>query len=322
MRKVVLLSCLFSLGGCAALAISAAPTKVPTPQSREGKLVAERFWAALHGGRYDELDGLLEEHLQVALKEPADPITVSHVGWLHAWATGERARLPPRASVVSHIPLARRYFEEAVALDPAEPRYLGFLASFTLAEGSVLKNERVTRTGYFQMKDAVAAWPEFNLFTSGYVMSAGPVDQPPFQEGLEQQWKTLELCFQTKPHQMLTERTLRGVPEVHEGHQRACWNSWIAPHNVEGFLLNFGDMLVRAGDLPNARASYQAAKASATYDQWPYRAVLERRLATLDSLPARFAAASPTEPEYVTMFNSAFACTGCHQATGTPAVSP
>lgn len=63
---------------------------------------------------------------------------------------------------------------------------------------------------------------------------------------------------------------------------RACWNSWIAPHNFEGFFLNFGDMLARANDLPNARAMYEAARLPKSYAQWPYRDVLERRLARLE----------------------------------------
>jgi hypothetical protein len=307
-----------SLSGCAALAVATAPARKPTPQSERGRAVAERFWAALHGGRYDQLDELLEAHLQVALDEPADPVTISHVGWLHAWAVGESARAPKAASIVSHVPLARRYFEEAVALVPDEPRYLGFLASFTMAEGSVLANERVTRQGFYQMKDAVAAWPEFNLFTSGYVMSAGPVDGPRFKEGLEQQWQTLEVCFggRVLPSKAVFAR------ETKEGHQRACWNSWIAPHNWEGFFLNFGDMLVRAGDLPNARAMYEATRLSDTYAQWPYREVLERRLAGLDGLKSAFASAERGEAERTTMFNSAFSCMGCHQGTGEPSVKP
>jgi len=317
-RVVLVLLSSLGLFSCSSIAIATASPKKATPQSARGQAAADAFWAAFHGGRYDDIDALLEQHLQVVVDEPTDPITVSHVGWLHAWALSERARKPAAASTISHASLARRYFEEAVSLDPTEARYLGFLASFTLAEGSILKNEKVTRTGYFQMKDAVAAWPEFNLFTSGYVMSAGPVDEAPFKEGLEQQWQTVELCF-----------GLRGVPtaatfdwkrETKEGHQRACWNSWIAPHNLEGFFLNFGDMLVRAGDLQNARGIYQAAKLSKTYDAWPYRAVLDRRLASLDGLKDRFASAAPTEPEATTMINSAFGCMGCHQATGAPSV--
>jgi hypothetical protein len=318
--RVVSLISLLTLSNCAALAVATAPPKKATTQSPAGKAVAERFWSSLHDGRYDDIDGLLEEHMRVAVVEPGDPITVSHVGWLHAWALAERNRKPASASVISHIPLARRYFEEAVALVPDEPRYLGFLASFTLAEGQVFDNERVTRTGYFMMKDAVAAWPEFNLFTSGYVMSAGPVDHAPFQEGLEQQWKTLEVCFGTRD--IPTAANFQRARETKEGHQRACWNSWIAPHNFEGFFLNFGDMLVRAGDVQRARGIYEAAKLSATYDTWPYRRVLERRLASLDGLQARFASADRSEPEHTTMFNAAFSCTGCHQGTGVAAVSP
>jgi hypothetical protein len=275
--------------------------------------VAEQFWAALHGGHYEQIDELLEAHAQVALDEPSDPVTISHVGWLHAWALAEAARAPKAASVIFHIPLARRYFEEAVALVPDEPRYLGFLASFTMAEGAVMANERVTRQGYFQMKDAVAAWPEFNLFTSGYVVSAGPVDEH-FREGLEQQWQTLEVCFGSRaaPTKAVFAR------ETRVGHQRACWNSWIAPHNWEGFFLNFGDMLVRGGDLPRARQMYEAAKLSQTYGEWPYREVLERRLGNLEELAPAIAAAPRGEAERTTMFNSSFACTGCHQGGGVP----
>jgi hypothetical protein len=50
--------------------------------------------------------------------------------------------------------------------------------------------------------------------------------------------------------------------------------------------------------------------------------VLERRLASLDGLQARFASADRSEPEHTTMFHAAFSCTGCHQGTGVAAVSP
>ena len=34
-----------------------------------------------------------------------------------------------------------------------------------MAEGAIHKDEKLMRRGYFTMKDAVAAWPEFNEFT-------------------------------------------------------------------------------------------------------------------------------------------------------------
>ena len=189
-----------------------------------------------------------------------------------------------------------------------------------MAEGTILGNEAQVRQGYFTMQEAVSRWPEFNLFTSGYVMSRGDVTAPQFKEGLEQQWQTLDLCF--------GERVSRASPrfekylslETTTGPKRACWNSVIAPHNWEGFFLNFGDMLIRAGDPTNARAMYEAAKLSSAFEQWLYRGVLERRLEHLDSLRDQFADAAPDERENATMIKTAFSCAGCHQATGSASV--
>lgn len=306
--------------GCAAIAVATAPRKQRTPQSEASKAVADRFWTVFHGGKYDQIEPVLEDHLRVLVEEPADPVTISHAGWLHAWRVSEANRRPPSATVIGDATVARRYFEEASALVPEEARYRGFLASFTMAEADILHNERQMRQGYFAMKDAISAWPEFNLFTSGYTMSGGPASEAPFQEGLAQQWETLDRCFGEKVSRNAPDLSKYLALETREGPKRACWNSWIAPHNWEGFFTNFGDMLVRAGDTANARAMYQAAKLSRTYDAWPYRGVLERRLDGLDGLKGRFEAASRSEKEATTMFKSAFSCMGCHQESGEPSV--
>jgi hypothetical protein len=44
-----------------------------------------------------------------------------------------------------------------------------------MTEGTVHKDEKMVRRGYHIMKDAVAAWPEFNPFTAGYTASTQPV---------------------------------------------------------------------------------------------------------------------------------------------------
>ena len=60
--------------------------------------------------------------------------------------------------------------------------------------------------------------------------------------------------------------------------KRACWNSWIAPHNVEGFYLNMGDMLVKNGDWEKAVEIYSLAKQVPQYENWTYKGVLEKRI--------------------------------------------
>jgi hypothetical protein len=302
-----------SLSGCSWLATASAPAKVAKPPSEQAQVQARAFWEVLHNGQYERIDALLESHMQVVLADPNDPLTLAHTGWLHAWKFSERNRMKPQARIVEHATEARRLFEEAVLLAPDEARYRGFAAGFTMAEGGIFRNEKQLRQGYYEMKHAVAMWPEFNLFTSGYVMSTNPPDSAPFREGLAQQWETVDLCFGEKVSRNRPEFGKYMALETTEGPKRVCWNSWIAPHNFEGFFLNFGDMLARANDLPNAKTMYEAARLSKTYAQWPYRDVLERRLARLDALPGLLNSAKPEEPEFASMINTRFSCMACHQ---------
>jgi hypothetical protein len=38
-----------------------------------------------------------------------------------------------------------------------------------MTEGTIHQDENLVRRGYYTMRDAVAAWPEFNYFTAGMV---------------------------------------------------------------------------------------------------------------------------------------------------------
>jgi hypothetical protein len=94
-----------------------------------------------------------------------------------------------------------------------------------------------------------------------------------------------------------------------------CWNSWIAPHNFEGFFLNMGDMLVKAGDWPAAQKVYANAKLSSTYASWKYRPVLEARIEQAQANVSAFNAPGrgKASGDAVMMVQSRFACMGCHQ---------
>ena len=49
---------------------------------------------------------------------------------------------------------------------------------------------------------------------------------------------------------------------------RACWNSEIAPHNFQGFFLNFGDLLFKQGDGVAALHAYSIAKQHRNFNSW------------------------------------------------------
>src|SRR5262245_59552380 len=183
--------------GCDRLAVWSAPAKAPSAQRSPAALEADApFWPTLHAGAYERIPPALTALKAAYLPDPNGPVTAAHIGWLHIWRLAERARIAggPGPEITDDAVLGRKYFEEAVRLDPREARYLGFYASLLMAEGTIHKDEKLVRLGHDTMKDAVAAWPEFNYFTAGYGPSALPYDSPRFREGLEAQWLNLDVC--------------------------------------------------------------------------------------------------------------------------------
>jgi tetratricopeptide (TPR) repeat protein len=305
-----------ALAGCGYIAVqSAAPKRATTLRTQAALRADALFWQTLHAAEYDNIGAALTALQDAYLSDPSDAVTAAHIGWMHIWRLGERARLAePPPTITDDAVLARRYFQEAVALNPDEARYLGFLAGATLAEGNIHKDEKLTRRGYYLLLDSIDAWPEFNLFTGGYIMSSKPSDSPRFKEALEWQWRTLEICFGEKQNRADPKLGKYMTQVSTEGRKRVCWNSWIAPHNLEGFLMNMGDMLVKAGDWHTARKIYANAKLSATYEKWKFRDVLEQRITNAQANVALFNAAQPSaDPAQRIIIDTPFSCMGCHQ---------
>src|SRR4029077_16284140 len=136
------------------IAVWAAPEKTASAERTPAALGADKvFWSTLHGGAYDRIPDALTALKAAYLANPNDPVTASHVGWLHIWRLGERARHEPvRPDITDDAVLARKNFEEAGPPDRGEAGYLGFYASLLMAEGTIHKNEKMVRRGFFTMK--------------------------------------------------------------------------------------------------------------------------------------------------------------------------
>ena len=92
-----------------------------------------------------------------------------------------------------------------------------------------------------------------------------------------------------------------------------CWNSWIAPHNFEGFFLNFGDMLVKAGEPQRAAVMYGNARLAAEFSTWPYKGLLDDRIANATRNVEAFRRQDPPAEGPTMMVRSRYSCMGCHQ---------
>ena len=315
--RVGALAATLPLGGCAALAVWSAPDKAAAPQAAPAARANAGFWQAFHGGRYEQLPQVLDQLTAEYLKNPNDAQTAAHIGFAHVWRLSESARLRQRpATVTDDIVLSHKYFAEAVQLAPHDARSLGFLGGVELAEGSVHGDEKLKRRGYFTLLDAKQAWPEFNLFTMGYTLSRLPHTDEKYADAVRYQWETLDLCAEQPVNRTTAAFAAYMSQETQHGPKRACWNSWIAPHNFEGFFLNMGDMLVKQGEPETARRVYADAKLSKTYASWPYRDVLEERIAQATENVAIFRHEPVAgEARRTLMIHSAFSCMACHQAS-------
>ncbi len=321
MKKTLLISVILTLiYSCSFLATTFTPKKTMSEKQTALSLAADKyFWDNYHQGNYDSIPKMVNLLNAVLQEDPNDLKATAHLGFVHIWALSERQRqehLQP--DIIEHATLSKRYFKEAYAMNPHDPRILGFLGDLTLIEGKIFNNNKQQAVGYLMGLKAIRQWPRFNKFTLGYVFSSLDRSDKNFQKGLKWQYETIDDCAcETNTKNTNYESAVNKVKNSKDKKIiRACWNSWIAPHNWEGFCLNWGDMLVKNGETEEAIKIYNLAKKSDSYKEWPFSKDLENRIKNVNQNRENFN--KPIENQLlnkqnVIMFNSAISCMGCHQ---------
>ena len=295
------------------LAIQSAPRKVAVTADESVSANAQKqFRDAFESQRYEALPELTAALTAAYLKNPNDAKLALLIGHAHFWRVAERGRdRNTGPGITDSMVLANFYFNEAYRLQPDDHRIGGWLASTQMALGSIHADERAQRRGYFMLKDSVRAYPEFNNFTLGYVMSRLPAGNPKLTEATQAMWTNLDLCVGHKVDRANPDLSILGSGAVPDGPTKVCFNGPYAPHNVEGFFLAFGDLLVKTGDPDLAKTVYLQARVSPTYDSWPFKTLLEERARTADQRAKQFASGDSRNPPEMTS-TSAHTCAVCH----------
>ena len=85
------------------------------------------------------------------------------------------------------------------------------------------------------------------------------------------------------------------------------------PHAWEGYFAGFGDIALKAGlGAERARAIYRSAQNSPAYATWPFKELLEKRIANADRLAAAYGDANPLNDPAVWALEGNI-CLECHQ---------
>lgn len=204
----------------------------------------------------------------------------------------------------TEITAARAAFARALPLlyegGAGDTRALGF-ASGTTYVASVLGGDPALRAqAVEEMRVAAELNPLFNAFNPiGVVPPAVAPTDPAYADTL----RLLDEYFPVAAQQCFSSGVQGEI----------CFNDGLAPHNLEGTFVFFGDVYAKAGRIDEARSRYQTALATAASNGWnaTFVAEVQDRLDDLDGRVARFQDDDPTnDPPMLGVANRG--CAHCH----------
>ena len=325
MKKLSLVIFVILQSSCAFFLSYIKDKKPSSAETQEALQANEFMWTQFHLGNYDSIPVILDKLNNAYKHDPNDADVSAHLGFIYLWAFSERIRNHHQERILENIFLSNRFFKEAIVLNPKDTRLYGFQSAVQMCEGALTNNFEMLAQSYFASLQAVRKWSQFNKFALSYVESQLDTGSRMYKQGLRYQWQIIDECTKEK----LTEEKIMNDPakeltalydQIDTSNdpkiKRACGNSWIAPHNWEGFFLNFGDMLVKAGKPEQAKVMYSAVKISPSYPEWIYKDVIDKRIAEMEMNVHAFNRKqnlTELKDSRQMMINSEFSCTGCHQ---------
>ena len=165
--------------------------------------------------------------------------------------------------------------------------------------------------GNILVEQSVTSAPEVGLFQRMHIRRFAFADDSLTANGLEAGYQWWEYCYGGPISRTNPDFTGKVEPPTEDHHKKFCWGSARVPHGYEGAWLIFGDLLVKAGHLEQARISYENAKLGPNYSRWKYKGALEERLAS--DLVARQATYNERDSnKWAPIGIPPYSCTQCH----------
>lgn len=281
----------------------------------------EAFWDLIHGTKnYQNFDSVMLKLAKAQNRDPFDVYTTAHIGFANFWAVSEGIGLgvAQGENGLQYLQNAEHAFDIANALAPYEPRLLGFLGYSRISLGITTQNYPLLIQGLDNVARSVELWPEWAHFGAAYGIDvAASFNTPAFEQALSHYWDNLDVCANVTVDRSNPDFFSYLIQETLEGPDRACWDSWIAPYNFEGFFLVMGDALVKAGQTNIALIIYNNAKLAKNYDSWPFRPLLESRITNVilnvDKFRKAVIPGQTNDPISTQISATAISCGICHQ---------
>ena len=298
----------------------------------KGDAAIEQFWTIFHGNDYAAIPAVEAQLEQAIERDPANVALQALLGATHFWHVGEYTRdpNPDRAVLQQDLPAAVQVFQNALNLDygphpagyPYNDHLPGFLGVTTVHLGQMTANSALIAQGDRMLSYSVYQFPEFNNFNRWAAHNSDPNTSSSYQAALDSLWQAIDTCAGTTVDRTNPDLKPYLSLQTSVGRKSACWSqNAMAPHSLEGFMLNLGNGLIKAGKVDAAKVVYANARYASNYATWPYRSVLES-IASSD-LNARAALYNDTDPSNdppLAVPNRS--CVYCHATVGEPGSNP
>jgi hypothetical protein len=283
----------------------------------------DRFWAVYHGNNYAAIPKIEADLVQALQTDPRNPTLYALLGAAHFWHIGEAARDPNQQdpALAQDMPDAVVNFGKALELDYYTQHFIGYinddhlpgyLGITTVHLGQITGDSSLIAQGDQLLDFAVYEFPEFNNFNRWAAHNTDSKDSPSYQKALDSLWQGLDSCVGSTVNR--ADPDLRPYLNLLTtvGRKKACrWGGELAPYSFEGYMLNLGNGLVKAGQIDAARIMFHNAHYAANYSNWPYRSVLESiENSDLNARAALYADANPYNDPPLGVPNRG--CSYCH----------
>jgi hypothetical protein len=261
----------------------------PVEESKADPGVAA-FWDAFYAGdvaRAEEVGALLDTDIE---RQPEAFYPTFLRGLTDFWWLAESGRhgtlAPGDAAEVSFRALDA--MERAWELAPGDDRLYGWHGGLLTAMGRATGSEELTARGLDELALGSELHPSIALFTTFGLFESAPAGSPDFARAVDAFWALADRCVAGG----LDRHNPDMAPHVDALAEPYCGNLSITPHNWEGFWSRAGDLLLKNGEPDVARVLYANARLQ-DLETWPFRDLLDEKVATLAERGALYADGDP-----------------------------
>jgi hypothetical protein len=302
----------FVVAGCGADSSPTPSTSKPSTTKPSGSTESATGSAydALTAGAQDKVTEVIANMDDAVAKDPSDGHAMFYSAIMRFWQLGEEIDLPTNAlDELTEAKTMIANFRTAQAALPDDDRAPAFGGLAKVVIGNIISDADMRSEGMSDIDHGIQIFPSYSYFLRALASAESPAESDDFASVLPSMQAVLDTCNSKKDSTGGYDYDKGPLPSD----LRVCNDEGIVPHVWEGFLINYGDLLLKAGKgADQARAMYHAATRAPRFDKWPFASALQDRIDQADSRAALYADGDPSNDPKIWM-QDGHICTGCHQ---------